>query len=245
MTTLAELNAMDREDLAALLSGAPETVLSTLQVAAEGGSAEAQLRLGQMRLEGLGGAERNVMDALAWFGKAAQAGHPMGMNMVGRCIEHGWGTLIDKAQAALWYRAAAERGLDWGQYNLATLLALGDGVSCDLHQALALFRKAAEQGHAKSINMIGSFYEDGWAVERDRAIAARHYRRAAELGDFRGQFNHARILVEDGRIDEALIWLARVPETATARFMEQMRGWFMQQSDPRLAALAADSALPD
>jgi TPR repeat protein len=178
--------------------------------------------------------------ALRWFSAAARAGHAMAMNMVGRCLEQGWGTPADPARAGPWYRAAAARGEAWGLYNLATLLALGRGMDKDLPQALALFRQAAALGHAKSMNMIGSFYEDGWAVPPDRDKAADHYRRAATGGDFRGQFNHARMLIEAGRIEEAIPWLRRVPETATPRFLAQLRHWLGGQADPRLAELKLD-----
>ncbi|MFT3976973.1 MAG: tetratricopeptide repeat protein [Sphingomonas bacterium] len=239
MTDLRALNELDGEALKAALSGPPEKVAAVLRAAAEGGAVEAQLRLGQMLLDGHGLAP-SPADALRWFGVAARAGHPMGMNMVGRCLEHGWGTQADKTRAAEWYRAAADRGLDWGMYNLATLLSLGEGVERDLPQALEWFRKAAASGHVKSINMIGSFYEDGWAVQPDRAEAARHYARAAEGGDFRGQFNHARLLIEDGRIEDALPWLRRLPETATGRFMAQVRDWLKRQPDQRLRDAARD-----
>ncbi|WBO22551.1 tetratricopeptide repeat protein [Sphingomonas abietis] len=242
MTDLASLNDMNAEALRDAFSGPPAEVARLLRVAAEGGAVEAQLRLGQMALDGHG-VPPSPVDALRWFGMAAKAGHPMGMNMVGRCLEHGWGTAIDTARAADWYRAAADHGLDWGFYNLATLLSLGDGVEKDPARALGLFAKAAALGHAKSINMVGSFYEDGWAVTQDRAAAAVHYRRAAEGGDFRGRFNHARLLIEGGEVDDALGWLRRVPESATPRFMAQMCAWLARQSDPRLCALANELGL--
>lgn len=241
MFDYSDINDMDADDLRAALSGPRDTAVALIRAAAEGGAVEAQLRLGQMLLDG-DGIARSAVDALRWFGRAASAGSAMGMNMVGRCAEHGWGTYADKALAAAWYRAAAERGLDWGMYNLATLLALGDGITEDRTRALALFRRAAALGHAKSANMVGSFHEDGWVVARDRRQAAHHYRRAAEGGDFRGRFNHARLLAEDGRIDEACDWLRRVPETATPRFLAQMRAWAASQDDPRLRAFAVDRA---
>jgi len=145
--------------------------------------------------------------------------------MVGRCCEHGWGAAVDKSLAAQWYGAAAERGLDWAMYNLATLYTLGEGVSEDRPEALRLFEQAAALGHAKSMNMIGSFYEDGWVVGRDMRQAARHYAMAAEGGDFRGQFNHARMLIDAGDMAGAQIWLARMSEAATPAFLAKTKLW--------------------
>ena len=158
------------------------------------------------------------------------------MNMVGRCCEHGWGCATDPAKAAEWYRAAADRDLDWGMYNLATLLALGRGVDEDKEKALALFRKAAALGHPKSATMVGSFYEDGWTVEHDLDVATGFYRQGAEGGDFRGQFNLARMLLNQADADEGCAWLLRSVETATPAFLDKVRQW---QAVHPLAAVRA------
>jgi TPR repeat protein len=231
MTSQPRLIAMTDTERAAALAGPPETVAPLLIEAAQAGHAEAQLLAGQIHLDGRGVA-RDPAQALRWFGLAAQSGNPMAMNMVGRCCDHGWGTAIDKRLAAQWYGAAAERGLDWAMYNLATLYTLGEGVELDRAEALRLFRQAADLGHVKSLNMIGSFYEDGWVVERDAVMAADYYRQAAEGGDFRGQFNHARLLVERGDMDGARLWLVRMKESATPAFLQKTAAWMAQQADP-------------
>ncbi|NWK99029.1 sel1 repeat family protein [Sphingobium lactosutens] len=224
MTSQPRLIAMTQVEREAALAGPPEDVAALLLEAAEAGHDEAQLLAGQIHLDGRG-VGRNPAEALRWFGLAAKAGNAMAMNMVGRCCEHGWGTAMDKGLAAQWYASAADHGLDWAMYNLATLYTLGDGVSEDREEALRLFERAAALGHAKSSNMIGSFYEDGWVVERNRVTAADHYRTAAEGGDFRGQFNHARMLAGAGDMDGAQYWLAQMTQTATPAFREKARIW--------------------
>lgn len=240
MNDIDTLNVMAAADLGSLLSGSGPQREAVLRAAADGGAVEAQLLLGQMLLDG--DDEARSVEAVRCFSRAADAGHPMGMNMLGRCFEQGWGVPPDKASAASWYEAAASRRLDWGQYNLATLLSLGDGVPRDLPRALDLFRRAASSGHAKSMNMVGSFYEDGWAVEADIREAAAWYRQAAEGGDFRGQFNHARMLVNAGRLDAAISWLRRIPRTAPPRFLAQLRAWLDARAEPRLRHLSFDPA---
>ena len=147
----------------------------------------------------------------------------MALNMVGRCYDLGWGVAVDKARAADCYRVAAERGLGWAMYNYATLLALGHGVAEDKAAALAWFEKAVRTGPdligAKAANFVGSFHEDGWVVARNLAKAARLYERAAEGGDFRGMFNHARMLGDKGRTEEALGWIERAGAHATPAFV--------------------------
>jgi TPR repeat protein len=228
---LDALNAMDAAELARRLSGPRDEVAAFIRSAAEAGSAEAQARFGQMLLDG-DGVEVDARQALHWFERAAGAGHVEAINMVGRCHDLGWGTPVDKARAAAWFEAAALRGLSWGMYNYATALALGSGIAEDKPQALDWFRKAAAQGNAKAINFIGSFYEDGWVVERDLAEAARCYERAAEGGDFRGQFNHARMLLAADRAAEALDWMERAWQGGNPRFRAQMSDYLKSQPEP-------------
>ncbi len=225
--SLDALKALSADELAARLSGSPEERAALVRISAEGGLAEAQLVWGQMLLDGRDVAA-DPRAAFGWFVRAGQQGHALAINMVGRCYDLGWGTAVDKARAADWFKAAADRGLDWGLYNYATALALGEGVPQDRLTALALFEQAAGMGNAKAMNFVGSFHEDGWVVARDLAEAARWYARAAEGGDFRGQFNHARMLADAGRIDEANHWLRKVPETATPAFVEKMEVWLRQ-----------------
>lgn len=212
--------------------------LELVRAAAERGVREAQAMYGQMLLDGRL-LPRNATYALHWFERAAVAGDLMAINMVGRCLDQGWGVAASPQLAAPWFRKAAERGLDWGMYNLATLLALGRGVPEDKVEALHWFRKAAEMGHAKSINLVGSFYEDGWVVKKDMAAARDHYLRSAIAGDFRGQFNLARFLIDEGAIDEALGWLSKVPETATPAFLQKMKHFLFACSSPAIRSFAA------
>jgi uncharacterized protein len=223
--TLETLNAMPADEIARRLSGPPDQRAAFVRAAAEAGVAEAQAILGQMLLDGTDVA-RDAPGAVGWFWKAAAQGHLMATNMLGRCYDLGWGVPVDKARAAEWYRVAADRGLDWAMYNLATLMTLGEGVPQDRPGALALFRKAADlTGNAKAINYIGSFHEDGWVVDRDMGEAARLYALAAEGGDFRGMFNHARMLIDAGDMAGARSWIERLWPLATEPFRGKVAGW--------------------
>ncbi|MGY2735016.1 tetratricopeptide repeat protein [Sphingomonas sp. UYP23] len=225
------MSALSADEIATRLAGSPEERAAFLRECADNGVAEAQALYAQLLLDGAGVA-RDPAAALGWFVRAAAQHHLMAVNMVGRCYDLGWGTVPDKARAAACYRSAAERGLDWGMYNYATLLALGDGVAEDRPAALAWFRKAAALGNAKAINFVGSFHEDGWVVERDMAAAALCYARAAQGGDFRGCFNHARMLGAAGRIEDAIGWLKRAGASATPAFVEKAAAWLAASELP-------------
>jgi len=213
--------------------------LELVYAAAQRGVREAQAIYGQMLLDGKL-VDRNPTLALNYFERAALAGDVMAINMVGRCLDQGWGVVASPHLAAPWFRKAAERGLDWGMYNLATLLTLGSGVPEDKQEALYWYRKAADLGHAKSINILGGFYEDGWVVRKDMAIARAHYERAASAGDFRGQFNFARLLALEGHIADALFWLEKVPHTATPAFLVKMKRFLAAMPIAALQTFAAN-----
>jgi TPR repeat protein len=221
----------------AVLTGPADRAARWLAGAAQRGHTEAQAILGQWLLDGRG-VERDPIEALFWFKTAALSGHAMAANMLGRCYEHGWGAPACDKTATHWYARAAEAGLDWGQYNYATSLQLGRGVPQDRAQAFALFQTAAAQWHAKSVNVLGGFYEDGWEVDADPAMALRCYLRAAEGGDFRGQFNAARLLALAGRADDARTWMQAVPRTATPAFLAKAHDFLAGHPDARLRTLA-------
>lgn len=226
-----------------LLAGPPGDLAKALFGAAEAGDPLAQLIYGQCLLDG-NGVAADAQAAFLHFHRAAQAGLAEAMNMVGRCFDQGWGVPVLPEEAARWFERAAEADLDWGLYNFATMLALGRGVAMDRERALGLFRRAASRGHAKSANMVGSFHEDGWSVPVNRALAAYHYARAAEGGDFRGAFNHARMLAEDGKADKALHWLDRARDLAQScgnvRFLGQMGAWLAGREEAEFRALSAE-----
>jgi len=226
---MTQLDQLSSEAIAARLSGSPEERAALIRDGAEAGLAEAQAVYGQMLLDG-----GDRAGAFGWFWKAAQQGHAMGLNMLGRCYDLGWGAAVDKTRAAECFRVAAEGGLDWGMYNYGSALALGAGLTQDKAAALGWFQKAMALGHAKSTNFVGSFHEDGVLVPRDMTAAADCYQVAAEGGDFRGMFNHARMLAEAGDVDGALRWIERCGEAATPGFREKALAWLTQVPDPRL-----------
>lgn len=213
-----------------------------VHAAATCGVNEAQALYGQMLLDGKL-VEASPTAALYWFERAALAGNVMAMNMVGRCLDQGWGVTRNTRLAERWFRKAAERGLDWGMYNLATVLVLGEGgIEPDRTEAFYWLNKAAELGHVKSLNLLGSFYEDGWEVQQNREVARAYYRRAALGGDFRGQFNYSRFLIQEGDLLGGLYWLRQVPLTATPAFLRKMKSFLRNSPVQLLQEFAASIA---
>ena len=197
----------------------PRAYVRWVMHAAQLGDADAQATLAQLLLDGRG-VQKDEALALSWFRIAARQRHPMAINMIGRCLENGWGCTVDLEDSALHYRKAADLGLDWGMYNYGQLLTRGRGVERDLVAAYELFARAAGKGHAKSMNLLGRFHHEGVVVPKDVQLARQWYRRSAEAGDFRGHYNHASELAEDGDEAQACLWLERALTTATPGFLQ-------------------------
>lgn len=197
----------------------PRAYTQWVMHAAQLGDIDAQATLGQLLLDGRG-IQKDEGLALSWFRIAARQRHPMAINMIGRCLENGWGCDINLVDAAAHYRQAADLGLDWGLYNYGQLLTRGRGVEQDLDAAFALFSQAAEKGHAKSMNLLGRFHHEGVVVPVDVPMARQWYLRSAEAGDFRGQYNHAAELAEAGDPEQACLWLERALAGATPGFVQ-------------------------
>ena len=207
-----------------------------VEAAAACGLSEALVRQGRMLLSGEGAA-KNPHAAFACFSRAAEAGDADARNMLGRCHEHGWGTRADPARAAHCYRQAGEAGHAWAQYNLGHLLLDGNGVRCDRDAAFAWYGRAAAQGHARAMNLVGRCHEEGWGTARDAAAARAWYRRAAEGGYFRGAYNYASILAQEGCIPGAVFWFARAldaPEPTRGHIL----GALARHENPRIRGLA-------
>jgi hypothetical protein len=163
-------------------------------------------------------------------------------NMVGRCYENGWGAARDWAEAALWYRKAADAGCDWAQYNLGHLCLDGLGVARDPVAALDWYRRAAAQGHPRAMNLVARCLEEGWGAKADPVAARDWYRRSAEGGYFRGQYNFAAILADEGHTEDACVQFKRALDGASADSRRRMARALSARAEPMLKALG-DEAL--
>lgn len=232
------LRGMDEAAVRARLHAEPHRAAALVRAAALSGYRGAQVVWGQMLLDGHGVAP-DAAAALRWFRIAATAGSLDGLNMVGRCHELGWGVAPDPVEAARHYRAAADQGHAWAQFNLASLLLHRPDFATDPGPALALFVRSARAGNAKAMAMVGRFLEHGWGRPARPQAARRWYRRAAEGGDYRGQFDLARTLWEEGRAQEAIVWFSRAVEAGVPDFCRLAAEGLAAAGHPALDALAA------
>lgn len=118
-----------------------------LEKAAYGGDRYAQLMLGVMYEDGVGGVPRNLEQAAKWYLKSARQGYAKAQHNLALLYEDGRGLPQSYEQAAIWYAKAAQQSFAEAQNNLAVLYLLGEGVSENRTKAERLLRLAVEQGN--------------------------------------------------------------------------------------------------
>lgn len=124
---------------------------------AEEGNPNAQLMLGTMYEDGVGGLPSDLRDAAHWYEKAANQGYAKAQYNLGLLYEDGRGVKQDYTKAAHWYEKAAKSGFSEAQNNLGVLHVLGKGVKKDPKRAKQLFSDAAAQGNtdaARNLSML-------------------------------------------------------------------------------------------
>jgi len=87
---------------------------------------------------------RNWNEAVQWSKKAAELGHPIGLNSLGAFYHAGTGVKRDYATAMQFYRKAADAGDCYALMNIGGLYYNGDGVRQDRREATKWFQRAKD-----------------------------------------------------------------------------------------------------
>ncbi len=134
----------------------------------------------------IAGNDQDYSDCLYWARKAARAGEPIAMNVLGVLYSKGQGTAKNTKEAFRWYLQAAERGLDIAMANTAYFYLYGKGVELNPEKSAEWFEKAVSNG----------WNDSNQDLPRARGIAA--LIREAESGDVKAQARLADTLQEIG-----------------------------------------------
>lgn len=123
-------------------------------------------------------------EALAAYGKAADAGSAAAMNNLGALHENGQGSKVDLQKAFALYERAAGTGNVMAMSNVGRMLQYGRGRPRDEAQALRWYQKAAEAGDAFSIGKLVPAYLEGRpGFPKNPQKGFDLFRRAADRGD--------------------------------------------------------------
>ena len=112
-------------------------------LAAEGGRADAQMKVGYLT-ETL---KNDITNAVVWYRRGAEGGNARAQCNLANCLRLGRGVEMNGAAAIEWYRKSAAQGDEGGQYNLGVCCYKGFFCEKDDATALRLFQEAARRGH--------------------------------------------------------------------------------------------------
>jgi TPR repeat protein len=167
----AQANDTTRQGQEAGDRGVVTTTIAAWRKAAEAGSAAAQNTLGLAFQTGRG-APQDYAEALKWYRMAAEQGDPEALTNIGWFYQNGWGVPQDEPEAFRRYNKAADKDYAPAMTNLASLYEKGKGTPRDFRAARKWYQAAWEHGADKwAAYRLGQFYENGWGVEKDDAVA--------------------------------------------------------------------------
>lgn len=222
-----------------------------LERAAAHGSAEAQVLVAVMWLQGVAVADDPAADlaspvtdrieasepdfraAYKWAQMAAQGGSAEGQALLGYILASGPDEMRDEDEAFRWYERSAAKKCPQGHLGFALLLVRRPGSAETESQIVRHLTAAASAELASAMYLLGRFLEQGCWVRRDPERAAKLFKRAAEKGHPAAQFQWALRLMSDefGEQDraEAETWLRRAassghPEAAVRLAELYLRG---------------------
>lgn len=107
------------------------------------------------------------------------------------------------------FMSLAKRGNHQGMLNVAGMLAAGLGTDQNLVAAFGWYLKSATEGNPIGMYYVAEAYQNGHGVEQDHDAALHWYQKASHNGAKDAQVAVARLLLDNGSIQQATEWLER------------------------------------
>ncbi len=145
----------------------------------------AQLAAGEHRRKG---SPELAKEALAWYRKAADAGHAMSMRKIAEAYDDKYHqnqplARYNRTTAVEWFLKASRAGDPIGMTEHGIMLQLGkDGFREDNGKAVQLFARAARGGSVDAMHRLARAYETGNGTAYSQEKANVWFERAARLG---------------------------------------------------------------
>ncbi|KAL3790623.1 hypothetical protein ACHAW5_004190 [Stephanodiscus triporus] len=124
-----------------------KTGLKMLRTLAENNYGDAMVFYGMCINDGRAAMEPNAEEAVSWFKRCSEIGHPQGQYELGVAFYMGEGVAEDEEEAVRQFKLAAEQQHPAASYMLGDCLLDGVGAEVDRAAALGWLVKAAELGH--------------------------------------------------------------------------------------------------
>lgn len=193
--------------------GDPKAALR-FRKAAELGHAEAQCKLGDCYVKGIG-VSRDLNEAMRWYRRSAEQGHAEALLKQGIFYAEGIGGQKDWRAALRCFAKSAKQGNADAQYMLALAHIDGEIVEKNMNEARSWLSKSAEQGNKNAIERLFDMGVD-FHEKKDFPAAASCYQVAANQGHARAQailgdcYLSGRGVEKDER--QAVYWLRKAAE---------------------------------
>lgn len=126
------------------------------------------------------GTDKNLDEAITWYGKAARLGNSEAQYDIGTLYRDGIGFRQDYAEAAYWFRKAASNGNVKAMIETGRAFLEGKGVLPDDVIASEYFWRAGSRGSAEGQYAYAMMLRDGRGVKADRLKAQKWFDMAAE-----------------------------------------------------------------
>lgn len=181
-------------------------------------NADAQYQLGE--LYNNDPEVQDYVQAVEWYRKAVEQGHPEAQYKLGWMHRMGLGVLQDYDEALQCYIKASKQGHEKAERNALEVFYRGyshyrSSVQKDNAEAVFWIRKAAEQGNVDAQMDMGRMYYEGENVAQDHMLAADWFRRVAEQGDQFAQYRLGDLYYEESVIRnyaQAADWFRKAAE---------------------------------
>ena len=183
MMALAPARADYDDAIKAYEHGDYAAALRELRPLAQQGNLDAQAKLGEMYLQGIG-VKQDYTTAMRWLKQAATEGDiALAESSLGLIYYNGAGVKRDYAEAARWFQKAAEQGYADAQIGLGTLYSYGLGVPKDPIKAYMWFQLASKGGSkdgTRSLDEIRKVMRQSDIAQAEKLVAAFQPRSPAE-----------------------------------------------------------------
>lgn len=168
-----------------------EVAVRDFRSSAEAGYAPAQLTVGYMYLNGIGGVVRDDVQAARMYRLSADQGYAPSQSNLGVMYMSGRGVSKDDAEAVRLFKLAADQNDAGGQSNLGLMYEYGrGGLVKNEAEAVRFYRLSADQGNPQGQTNLGIQYRSGrGGLPVDEVEAVRLFKLASDTGYPSGQVN--------------------------------------------------------
>lgn len=175
--------------------------LDVLQDAAETGDPEAQRKLGEALLFGIGGVEQNKDYGLRLLQQSAAGGNISAKESLGKILLDGHYLPADYHKGAQLLQEAADAGSPRAQVTLGVALLWGTHGDADPERARALLGQAAGNNDAEAMRILGEQLIGGWVFDRDVGTGQSMLEKASASGDTEAKVILGSFLLDGTRLE--------------------------------------------